>query len=694
MAHGAGAIASALAVLLVCASGAVASGRLQPAAGPHVVERGSARLLDVPYLSQTEDLCGGAAVAMVLRYWGERQVYPEDFAALVDRGASGIRTGVLTAEVTRRGWRSFPFSADQEGSGGWIRGHVDRGRPIVALIEVSPGRYHYVVVVAWTGTQVIVHDPARAPFGVMSHAEFERGWAAAGRWALLLLPRRDPAVPTADSVAPILAEAAPAAGTCGQLIRTLVEVARTDAGAAEAGLLTATELCPLDAAGWRELAGVRFLQSRWAEASDLAERAARLDPGDDQGWNLLATSRFLNDQPDAALAAWNRIGRPPIDLIHVTGLSRTRQPVVIDVVDLPARELLTPARHRRAARRLHELPSAALTRLSYRPLPGGLAEIDAVVVERPTVPRGVARVAAAVATAWLHRELRLEIAAPTGSGELLTVAWRWWEARPRLAMTLAVPAVSWLPGVTTIEGSWERQAYATPAISQDQRRRGGVSVADWATGAVRWRTGVALDRWAHDNHVSADAAIDVRLAGDRVSIGVDAAGWVPLGSTARFASGGVSSAWRSTRESDRASWAIAAGIAAASAAAPFDLWPGAGTEHARAPLLRAHPLLDDGIVSGPAFGRRLAHGTMEYQHPLLVTPAGSIRLAAFADTAKPWRQAGMVERGSWHADVGAGLRLALPGGAGTLRVDVARGLRDRRTVLSAGWQAPWPGRSP
>lgn len=694
MARGAGSIASALVVLLVCAPGAVASGRLQPAAGARVVEEGSARLLDVPFLPQTEDLCGGAAVAMVLRYWGERQVYPEDFAALVDRGASGIRTDILTAEVTRRGWQSFPFSADQEGSGGWVRGHVDRGRPIVALIEVSPNRYHYVVIVAWTGTQVIVHDPARAPFRVMSHAEFERGWAAAGRWALLLLPRYDTASPAAGSVAPILTDAVPAAGTCGQLIRTLVELARTDAGAAAAGLLTATQLCPLDPAGWRALAGVRFLQSRWAEASDLAERAARLDPGDDQGWNLLATSRFLNDEPDAALGAWNRIGRPPIDLIHVTGLSRTRQPVVIDLVDLPARALLTPARHRRAARRLHELPSAVLTRLSYRPLPGGLVEIDAVVVERPTVPRGVARIAAAAATAWLHRELRLDVAAPTGSGELLTVAWRWWEARPRLAMTLAVPAVSWLPGVTTIEGSWERQAYATPAIAQDERRRGGVSVADWATGSVRWRTGVALDRWAHDSHVSADAAIDVRLAADRVSIGVDAAGWLPLGSTARFARGGVSSAWRSTRESGRASWTVTAGIAAASAAAPFDLWPGAGTGHARAPLLRAHPLLDAGVVTGPAFGRRLAHGTVEYQHPLLATPAGSIRLAAFADTAKPWRQAGLVERGSWHADVGAGLRLALPGGAGTLRVDVARGLQDRRTVLSAGWQAPWPGRSP
>jgi outer membrane translocation and assembly module TamA len=34
-----------------------------------------------------------------------------------------------------------------------------------------------------------------------------------------------------------------------------------------------------------------------------------------------------------------------------------------------------------------------------------------------------------------------------------------------------------------------------------------------------------------------------------------------------------------------------------------------------------------------------------------------------------------------HTDVGAGLRIALPG-AGLIRIDLARGLRDGRTALS------------
>ena len=39
-------------------------------------------ILAVPFSPQSDQLCGGAAAAMVLRYWGEREVHAEDFAAL------------------------------------------------------------------------------------------------------------------------------------------------------------------------------------------------------------------------------------------------------------------------------------------------------------------------------------------------------------------------------------------------------------------------------------------------------------------------------------------------------------------------------------------------------------------------------------------------------------------------------------
>ena len=60
--------------------------------------------LAVPYLPQSTLLCGGAALAMVERWWGRRGVFAEDFAALVRPELGGIRTTDLAQAATDRGW--------------------------------------------------------------------------------------------------------------------------------------------------------------------------------------------------------------------------------------------------------------------------------------------------------------------------------------------------------------------------------------------------------------------------------------------------------------------------------------------------------------------------------------------------------------------------------------------------------------
>ena len=75
---------------------------------------------------------------------------------------------------------------------------------------------------------------------------------------------------------------------------------------------------------------------------------------------------------------------------------------------------------------------------------------------------------------------------------------------------------------------------------------------------------------------------------------------------------------------------LTGGVDAVSAAAPLALWPGAGEGHARRALLRAHPLLVDGVISGAMFGERLAYANAEAQHwfekPLLVTDWSGVLL--------------------------------------------------------------------
>ncbi|MCC6992797.1 MAG: BamA/TamA family outer membrane protein, partial [Acidobacteria bacterium] len=216
--------------------------------------------------------------------------------------------------------------------------------------------------------------------------------------------------------------------------------------------------------------------------------------------------------------------------------------------------------------------------------------------------------------------------------------------------------------------------------------------ADWATSGLRWRASLALDRWGDESYASVGGGLDRYFARDRVVIGIDASTWTPKPSGRAFVAAGATFAMRSTRESARPMWTLLGGLASTTSGAPRDLWPGAGADRVRLPLLRAPPLLPAGVVGGSAFGRRLAHATLEYQHPLPQLPAGVVRIAAFADTARAWARPDAAPGRSWQTDVGAGVRVALPGRGGMLRADVARGLRDGGVVVSAGWLASWPGR--
>ena len=142
------------------------------------------QILDVPYIAQTEALCGGAAAAMVLRFWGESGLTAESFAHLVDQSASGIRTTTLIDDLRRRGWNANGV----KGSDAVLDRELERGRPTMVLIEDRPGSFHYVVVVASLPTTVVLHDPARAPFRAMARDEFTRRWDAADRWIAVVVP--------------------------------------------------------------------------------------------------------------------------------------------------------------------------------------------------------------------------------------------------------------------------------------------------------------------------------------------------------------------------------------------------------------------------------------------------------------------------------------------------------------------------
>jgi predicted double-glycine peptidase len=585
----------------------------------------STRLLDVPFVSQSELLCGGAAVSMVMRYWGSAPVYAEDFASLVDERAGGIAVGALARAVEERGWRVRTFA----GTAGDAQAHIGEGRPLIALVEERPGRLHYVVVVAWTSDRVVFHDPAVNPFRTLDAATFDRRWRVTGRTALLVLPDARAEVPVTASVTP-------------------------------------------GGASMRVRAGALFLDKRYEDAAHFAALAVDENPNDHQSWQLLAASRFLEGDAAGALEAWNRRGEPRVDLAHIDGLSRTRYDVVAGALALPARTMLTRDRLDRAARRVAGVPAVQLSRVDYSPRENGSAMVNVAVVERPLLPLSPAELAATAMYAATQREAQINVSSPSGNGELWTVSARWWAGRPRAQVALAVPKLAHWTGVWRIAGGWERQTYrhATTNIESD-RRYASVSFGDWASSRVRWHLGAAIDRWNDGaTQPSILGEIERRVAADHVAVTVASR------AAARFGAATVSARWRSSLEV-MTGWHAAGILAAVTRSAPLDLWAGGDTGVVRSTLLRAHPLLDDGAIRASELQRVLPNASLEYQRRVASRPVLQVGWAAFVDATNR------------HVDTGLGLRFKLPASPSLLRIDIARGVRDGATALSASWQSAW-----
>jgi hypothetical protein len=651
--------------------------------------------LDVPFLPQTELLCGGAAAAMVFRYWGERRAGVRQFEPLVDRRAGGIPADSLAAAIAARGWTTERVDGTLEAIGA----HLSRGQPLILLIEVRPRRYHFVVAVDVGPDNVVVHDPAVGPSRRYSRRAFAAAWSPAGNWALSVRPGAH--VPgSGTSTLPLSSEspaaAAPAAAAsrapspCEHALAEAVDTIRAE------GLRLADELlgavrsrCPASSGPISELAGVRFAERRWHEAEALAEEAVGLDPSDEYAWDVLGSSRFVQNDEGRALEAWNVIGRPRVDSVQIEGLALTRYALVAEALGLVPGEPLTRHDLEAAARRLDDLPTRSSSRVDYVPEGDGWTTVRAAIVERSRRPHGWLGWASAAAASVVDREVTVNVPGWSGQGELWTASWRFWPKRPRVAFGLKAPRTGRLPGVVAVELSHASQTYASDAaggdVVQDQLHA-GVSLGHWVTSVWRYEASGGVDRWDGDRTAaSAALAIDRRFARDRVGVTASGRHFWPLDGGRGFRLGSVGAAVQSSTAHDGLVLVLSGGYRATSSEAPLALWPVAGDQTADSLLLRAHPLTENGIVEGEGFGRRLASLTAEGRRWLARPSLVRLAVAGFVDVARATGGLRAAADGRVNADAGLGLRVRVPGRDGVIRVDYAVGLSDRAWALTVGW---------
>jgi len=154
--------------------------------------------LDVPYVKQSEDGCGSAAISMILEYWKGHgvQVGREraDASAiqkqLYSRKARGIYASDMEAYLKDSGFRVFPLSGDWKD----LLEQLKQGRPLIASVQPGSARtpLHYVVItgIDWQSGAVFINDPRRGKLLRVERADFEKEWRPNRNWMLLVLPKK------------------------------------------------------------------------------------------------------------------------------------------------------------------------------------------------------------------------------------------------------------------------------------------------------------------------------------------------------------------------------------------------------------------------------------------------------------------------------------------------------------------------
>jgi hypothetical protein len=302
--------------------------------------------------------------------------------------------------------------------------------------------------------------------------------------------------------------------------------------------------------------------------------------------------------------------------------------------------------------------------------------LRAHVVERALVPSDRWSYVALGLVAVARNEVALSTGALTGSGERFTAGWRFWPGRPRLNFEVVAPA-RW-GGLWGVDMFAERQPFTHDTFPTSRRASAGLRLSNWINPWARVTARAGIDTW-DDRGSYGVASAEFRLASrrDRVIVSIEGSSWLgddPFGSVT------TSLRLRSSDQHRGRVFLARVGGGAATAPTPPDLWFAGDTGNVRPALLRAHPLVDAGMLTSDRLGRRIAHASAEARQWWSVRSIVQIGAAVFADSARVGRRS--VPDGRGDVDVGAGMRIGFPGLEGVLRLDVGKGLRDGATSFS------------
>ncbi|MEO0702752.1 MAG: PA2778 family cysteine peptidase [Pseudomonadota bacterium] len=175
----------------ICAAGLMLAGCAAPIdpaswASPGDVPARAA-VADVPLIVQDDFYCGPASLAMVYQWAGQEVTQAEVAQQSFTPGARGTYLADMIGNARRRGQLAVTLSSPED-----LLAELAAGHPVIVFQNLGVRwlpRWHYGVAVAYdTAAGRIVLHSGESERMVMPLDLFERTWARADYWALVVLP--------------------------------------------------------------------------------------------------------------------------------------------------------------------------------------------------------------------------------------------------------------------------------------------------------------------------------------------------------------------------------------------------------------------------------------------------------------------------------------------------------------------------
>jgi ABC-type bacteriocin/lantibiotic exporter with double-glycine peptidase domain len=185
--------------ILLASSGCMSSASINDA--PELNKDGLSKdavVLPVTLIYQKEKHeCGLTSVNMLLTYYGVRfdddisVKFNKDIENLAEKDKkAGIAASALKEYLIAKGFDVFIFSGEIDNSPNGIYTHIDKGRPLIAMIASSEDTRHYLLVIGYDkpNKKLVLQDPIRGAL-LFPDWQFNNLWERCKKFTLLAVPK-------------------------------------------------------------------------------------------------------------------------------------------------------------------------------------------------------------------------------------------------------------------------------------------------------------------------------------------------------------------------------------------------------------------------------------------------------------------------------------------------------------------------